>query len=41
MQEMVADSIEMSATILKDTNKHRDENEKLKRSLASERNVFE
>ena len=31
MQNMVADAIDMSATILKDTQKHREENEKLKR----------
>ena len=37
MEGMVADSIEMSANILKDTNKHRDENEQLKRKLAMER----
>ena len=41
MEGMVADSIEMSANILKDTNKHRDENEQLKRKLAMEREQFE
>lgn len=36
MQDMVADSIDMSASILKDTNKHRDENETLKRKIAKD-----
>ena len=41
MQSMVSDAIDMSATILKDTQKHREENEKLNRQIKKEKEEYE